>query len=137
MQTTHTDFERALAAEPRLRAITNIVTALTTLVRPDDTMCGSCVWEDIVKPLAIPLIGWERGYPLKAAHDPGTLGWQLISGSDWARQFEEVEKTRTPASTATEEWLRTCEAWDAFCGELIRRLNDADPANGHGVCKAR
>lgn len=130
------DLDRATNAEPRLQAIVNIVTALTTLVRPTDTMCGGCVWDEIVKPLVLPLIGWERGYPPKAAPDPGNFAWVLVSGGDWAREFAEAEKTRTPATTDTEKWLRTSEAWDGFCGELIRRLNDADPGNGHGIHQA-
>lgn len=135
--THQTDYDRALNAEPRLRAIAATADALLELVRPTDTMCGGCVWDGIVKPLVTPLIGWERGYPPKPAPDPGESTWRLISGSDWAAEFEEVEKTRVPATTDTEKWLRTSDAWDAFCGELIRRLNDADPGNGHGICKAR
>ncbi|MFD8948540.1 hypothetical protein ACFV0B_06765 [Streptomyces xanthophaeus] len=131
--TAQTDLDRATRAEPRLQAVVNIVTALTALVRPTDTMCGGCVWDEIVKPLALPLIGWERGYPPKVAPDPGTATWLLITGGDWAKKWEEAEKTRTPATTDTEKWLRTSEAWDSVCGELIRRLNDADPANGHGI----
>ncbi|MCX4972181.1 hypothetical protein [Streptomyces sp. NBC_00620] len=135
--TRQTDYQRALHAEPRLQAIASIVDVLIELVRPNDNMCGSCIWEGIIKPLTTPLIGWERGYPPREAHDPGNAEWRLISGSDWAKEFETAEKTRTTATTDTEKWLRTPEAWDAFCGELIRRLNDADPGNGHGICKAR
>lgn len=131
--TAQTDLDRATRAEPRLQAVVNIVTALTALVRPTDTMCGGCVWDEIVKPLALPLIGWERGYPPKAAPDPGTLAWLFTGGGDWAKECAEAEKARTPATTDTEKWLRTSEAWDSVCGELIRRLNDADPANGHGI----
>lgn len=131
--TAPTDLDRAIRAEPRLQAIVNIVTALTALVRPTDTMCGGCVWDEIVKPLALPLIGWERGYPLKAAPDPGTVTWLLVTGGDWVKEWDEAERTRTQATTEAEKWLRTSEAWDSVCGELIRRLNDADPANGHGI----
>ncbi|MFD6973554.1 hypothetical protein [Streptomyces sp. NPDC059949] len=129
-----TDLDRATRAEPRLQAVINIVTALTALVRPTDTMCGGCVWDEIIKPLALPLIGWERGYQPAEAEDPDPdRMWRLINASDWAAGWQDAEKARTPATTDTEKWLRTSEAWDSVCGELIRRLNDADPANGHGV----
>lgn len=135
--TTETAYKRALAAEPRLNAIVTTVSALCELARADDTMCAGCIWDSIVKPLTTPLIGWSRGYPPKEAADPdpNDHGWRLISGADWFAEFEETAKHRTPATTDTEQWLRTSEAWDAFTSELLHRLNEADPGNGHGICK--
>ncbi|MFE6194126.1 hypothetical protein [Streptomyces sp. NPDC057838] len=131
-------YERALNADRQLRALADLATAVCEFIRPADTMCGGCAWDTLVKPLATPLIGWERGYPPESAPDPETQGgWKIVSGSDWLAVIEAAEKDRTPAATETEKWLRTSEAWDAYCGELIRRLNAADPANGHGVHRHR
>lgn len=133
-----TAYDRALAAEPRLRAIVTTVDALIELVRPGDTMCSGCVWDAIVKPLAIPLIGWERGYPPDTAKDPSPDGgWRMLSGGDLMAEYEEAQQRLAPATTDTEKWLRTSEAWDAFTGALIDRLHTADPGNGHGICKER
>ncbi|MFC8408548.1 hypothetical protein ACFUG9_34035 [Streptomyces griseoincarnatus] len=134
----NTDYERALNADRRLRALADVVNALCEFIRPADTMCSGCAWDSLVKPLATPLIGWERGYPSEPAPDPEVGGgWKFVSGSDWLAVFEAAEKDRTPATTDTEKWLRTSEAWDAYCGELIRRLGAADPANGHGIHRHR
>lgn len=133
-----TDYDRALAADHRLRALANFVTILCDLVRPADTMCGGCAWESLVKPLATPLIGWERGYKPECAKDPDEQkAWRIYSGEELLAGWEEAERDRTPSTTETEQWLRTEEAWDAFCGELIRRLNKADPANGCGIHRDR
>ncbi len=53
---TTTDlYERALAAEPRLRALDLAVRTMAALVRPGgDMMCPGCVWEQVIKPLARP-----------------------------------------------------------------------------------
>lgn len=129
------EYERALAAEPGLRAIVTAVDALCALVRPSDTLCHGCVWDAIVKPLATPLIGWERGYPPKTAKDPSPdRGWRITSGADLMAEWKEAEKHRIPATTDTEKWLRTSEAWDAFTTVLLDRLETADPGNGHGIC---
>ncbi|CAM5714830.1 hypothetical protein SVIOM342S_07645 [Streptomyces violaceorubidus] len=133
-----TGYERAMKADRRLRALAEFVNALCGFVRPADTMCGGCTWDSLVKPLAVPLIGWERGRLPESAPDPKPGGgWKFVSGSEWVAAVEAAEKDRTPATTETEEWLRTSEAWDAYCGGLIRRLNAADPANGHGIHRHR
>ncbi|WP_019072389.1 hypothetical protein [Streptomyces hokutonensis] len=130
----HTEYDRALTADHRLRALAQLVTALCQFVRPADTMCGGCAWDALVKPLATPLIGWERGYKPEAAKDPDPdRAWRIYTGGEWLAGWKEAEQDRTPASTDTEQWLRTSEAWDAYCGELIRQLNAADPAHGHGI----
>lgn len=97
--TTTTDlYARALDAEPHLRAAECLVDLLCTLVRPDDRMCAGCVWEQILKPLVVPLVGWGRreGYE-------------------------------------SEPWLRTSEAFDVVTDRWLARLDEADPANGHGM----
>ncbi|MEU0428519.1 hypothetical protein ABZ235_33945 [Streptomyces canus] len=133
---THTHYERAMNADPQLRALADLVTALCQFVRPADTMCGGCAWDSLVKPLATPLIGWQRGYPPETARDPEpNRPWRLIIGRDLTTEWEAAKRDRKPATTDTEAWLRTSEAWDGYCGELIQRLNDADPAHGHGICR--
>jgi len=47
------DYLRAVAAEPRLRAVERAVDALVALVRPSYRLCYACVWERIVKPLVL------------------------------------------------------------------------------------
>lgn len=98
--TTADQFERALTAEPTLRAIDRLVDTLCALVRPTDILCYGCVWEQIVKPLTVPLVGWCR---------PGR------------------------ATTDTEKWMRTSEAFDVVTDKWIDRLEKADPGNGHGL----
>ncbi len=128
------NYQRALDAEPRLRRVVALADALCALVRRTDRMCYGCVWDGIVKPLASPLIGWGRGYSPKAASDPEPV----VNG---ARQFRPVSLTellkeegaRVPATTDTEKWLRTSEAWDAFTGVILPRLKRADPDHGHGI----
>ncbi len=131
-----TAYERALQAEPKLAAVVRVVDALCVLVRPTDRLCHGCVWETIVKPLVSPLIGWGRGYPSKPASDPdpdNPSGLRIISGSEMLAAYEAAQVTRTPATTDTEKWLRTPEAYDAFTDMLLDRLERADPANGHGI----
>lgn len=129
---TTTDlYEKALAAEPKLRALDLAVRTMAALVRPGDRMCSGCAWSRIVKPLARPLIGNERGTVPTNAKDRrrGDDGWSmsvipasLLKGPDM-----------TPADTATERWLRSMEAWDAVTGTWLRLLQAADPTNGHGI----
>lgn len=120
--------DAALAAEPRLQAIERLVDALCALVRPADTMCFGCVWESIIKPLTVPLVGWERGYPPEQAHDPGTKPLYADIASILDRPDD-----RPDSETETEAWLRTAEAWDAVTDRWLSRLEKADPGNGCGV----
>jgi hypothetical protein len=131
-------YRRALVAEPRLVAISRMVDVLCSFVRPDDVLCAGCAWELIIKPLILPLVGWERGLLLESAEDPSpksTSGW--ISGSSLIDAADLQESSRTPASTRTEHWLRTSDAYDAVVGELVHRLDTADPGNGHGLVSSR
>lgn len=121
-------YRRALVAEPRLRAVVALVDALCTLVRPTDRLCSGCVWETIVKPLTTPWIGWERGYVPEQAQD-APRGWSPVCLADL---LAEQDERATTATTATERWLRTSEAWEAFTDVLLSRLDAADTGNGHG-----
>ena len=67
-------FKRALLAEPKLQAVSDVVEVLRLLVRPTDEMCHGCLWESIIKPLTTPLIGWGRGYLPRQAEDPDPTG---------------------------------------------------------------
>jgi hypothetical protein len=125
-----TGFQRALDAEPRLRPMVRLVDALCALVRPTDRMCSGCVWESIVKPLVVPLVGWGGGYmPEQATDNPRALRECVFTRSDLAA----LEARRIPATTDTEAWLRTSQAYDAFTDEPLARLKAADPANDHGI----
>ncbi|MEV6049730.1 hypothetical protein [Streptomyces sp. NPDC052107] len=125
------DYGRALHAEPRLQTVVNVVDALATLARPTDALCSSCIWEHLVKPMIVPLIGWERGYLPQSAKDPapGENSWRPVS----AAELLGSEERRTPATTETEKWLRSSEAWNGFVGPLLKRLEVMDPGNGHGI----
>jgi hypothetical protein len=130
--TTEASYDRALAAEPRLRPIVRIVDALCALVGPDHQMCSGCIWTGIVKPLVTPLVGWERGYAPDEAKDPEP-GRRLMLRPVDMKQIMAKLNDRRPATTDTEKWLRSGEAYDAFTDVLMDRLDKADPANGHGI----
>lgn len=127
---------RAVTAEPRLQAVEAMVDALCELVRPADTMCSGCVWDTIVKPLATPLVGWGRGYEPKQARDPRRADeprFRILTVSE----IRAESKDRPAPISETEAWMRTTEAWDAVTGPWLARLEAADPANGHGICRHR
>jgi hypothetical protein len=140
-------YDRALQAEPQLQPIVRLVDALIALRRPSDRLCVGCVWELIVKPMVSPLIGWGRGYPLEQAQDPepnGSRRLRVTRASESRRvdltpflvdgaTFLAEDDDETPATTDTEKWMRTSEAFDAFTDRLLAKLDRADPANGHGI----
>ena len=107
---THTmnttpDYRRALAAEPDLRAVEKVVHALADL----NVMPGT-VYDAIIKPLADPLIGRNRGTH-HHAHNPEDLPSpsSIVRASDFPSPIASGSK---PA-TDEEKWLRTREAFDA------------------------
>lgn len=123
-----TDFDRAVSLEPGLRAAVALVDTLCEFVQPDDQMCTGCVWETILKPLVSPLIGWSRGEKMKAREDDDSLRFDF---TDLVEESIRAESIRGD----NEKWLRSSEAWDAFTDELLKRLEKADPGNGHGIAK--
>jgi hypothetical protein len=122
-------YERALQAEPKLQAVDRVVTTFIKLVRPTDELCHGCIWDLMIKPLVRPWIGNGRGYMPKQAKDPDpeAPAWQIIPAS------EIMMEAPVRAETETEKWLRTSQAWDGFTRVLLERLEEADPANGHGI----
>jgi hypothetical protein len=125
----NTIYGRALAYEPALQAAVAVINALSALRRPSDRLCADCVWEDILKPIVTPLIGWERGYHPEPAADPRP-GGELI---EFLTMDGLPDPPRTPATTETERWMRSTEAWDGFTSALLERLSAIDPGNGHGI----
>ncbi|WP_068154407.1 hypothetical protein [Rhodococcus phenolicus] len=130
---TTTDlYERALAAEPRLRALDLAVRTMAALVRPGDMMCPGCVWEQVIKPLARPLIGNERGTVPANAKDPAD-SWDPVNLADLLGTLDEARERRVPADTETERWLRTDEAYDAVTDTWLHLIEQAGQADGHGI----
>lgn len=128
--------ERACKADPGIRALDRAVTALCAAASATEgPACSACTWERIVKPLVLPLIGWGRGLPSLPARDPRVPGGPLqpVDLGELMAQMDEQQTRRTPATTDTERWLRTQEAWDAVTASWLARLYDADPALGHGI----
>lgn len=127
--------EQACAADSGIRALDFAVTALAVAAgAADGPACSGCMWARIVKPLALPLLGWERGYPPMESPDrTAGLRGGLVNISELMVRMDERAARRTPATSDTERWLRSQEAWDAVVGEWIDRLHAADPAAGHGI----
>jgi hypothetical protein len=122
--TTTTAFQRALDAEPQLRPVVRLVDALCALVRPTDRMCSGCVWESILKLLVEPWVGWERGYmPEQATDNQRDLSECVLTMSD----LRALGDRRIPATTDTEAWLRTSEAYDAFTDETTGPTENCRP----------
>ena len=127
---TETDdlFEKALRAEPRLRAIDQMVRTFVALApsrRSNKTMCAGCIWELILKPLATPLVGWSRGRPPEQVREPRAS--RRVDLTPYLRDDRAVPENETEA------WMRSMSAWDAVTGRWLKMLDDADPAKGHGL----
>jgi hypothetical protein len=137
--TATTGYQRALAAEPQLQPIVQLVKALCTLARPTDRMCDCCVWDLILKPLAKPWLGLNRGkLPEQATDDPPWIIRPPVRLGEVIGPADSLILSNArgiPATTETETWLRTPEAHDAFTKELRRQLCAAGPRNGHGISK--
>jgi hypothetical protein len=89
-------YNRALAAEPRLRAIADMVKAVTASAAYDRSFCDGCFWERTLKGKALPLVGWERGHRSRQAKHP---------------------------DPETERWLRSREAWEAVTERWLQQLS--------------
>ncbi|MEJ2814002.1 hypothetical protein WBN73_20940 [Paenarthrobacter sp. CCNWLY172] len=111
-------YERALAAEPALRAVVRVVDAL--LLIDAEKSEGLDHWM-IIKPLIQPWIGYGRGHVPSEASD--VVGPPKPRAYGFKEFLEEAKKQqRVPATTAAEKWMRTEEAWDAFTNVLLTRL---------------
>ena len=98
-------YRRALAAEPTLRSVEKVVHALADL-----HIAPGTAYDEIIKPLTDPLIGWRRGVH-HHAHNPEDVPptFQIVRASD----IPSPVTTGSEPATAEETWLRTCEAFDA------------------------
>jgi hypothetical protein len=91
-------YNRALAAEPQLRAIAGMVEAVTASAAYNQSFCDGCFWERTLKGHVVPLIGWERGYRSRQAKHP---------------------------DPETEQWLQSSEAWEAVTERWLQQLSRA------------
>jgi hypothetical protein len=136
---------RALAADPAIAALDLAIAGLCVSAREaDGPFCAGCAWTRIIKPLALPLVGWERGRSAIEARDPGS-SWAEIDLTPYLDrpplrdrlltqdQLAELEPPRSTATTETERWLRSQEAWDVVTRAWMARLQEADPGLGHGL----
>ncbi len=124
-------FAKALAAEPRLHAVdrmVRMVVAMAPTRRSGKPMCSDCFWTNVLKPIVQPLIGWERG-------DPGEEPPEKPHGVRMLSHAEVMERRRPRprATTSTERWLRSAEAYDVVTDRWLKALHNADPANGCGL----
>lgn len=116
METTP-EYLRAVAAEPRLRAVGRVIKALAAL----NVMEGTA-YDAVIRPLVAPLVGWSRGRHFHA-HNPEDMpkpehGMILMS------QIPEPIITKPEPATDEEAWLRTQKAYDAVIGVYLDYLAD-------------
>jgi hypothetical protein len=124
-------YRLALDTEPGLVAIETVVDLIC-----DQGLPSQMAWSSVVETLALPFIGNMRGIGIDNAKNPKKpdldaderLEHLLESMEDMSAKDERLEKYRLPAETATEEWMRTSEAWDAVTEVWIRKMQEADPA---------
>lgn len=93
-------FDRALAAEPRLRAVDRMVRLIAAQAptrRSGKPQCAACVWTGILKPLVTPLVGWARGETRQASDQPPGR-FVALTRTDLAR----LTAGRTEAENDTE-----------------------------------
>jgi hypothetical protein len=94
------------------------------------------VWEEIVKPLTTPLVGWGRGRHDKAREGEAERGFFFENLGDVMREIdEEDELLKKYPIGPNEQWLRTSQAYNAFTNVILSRLQHADPGNGHGIAR--
>lgn len=114
MDVVNRTFEDALRAEPALAAVDCAVRALVALATPERRVCSECLWYRVIKPLASPWIGWERGCIPRNADD-FDQGFRIYSAAELL-----TEPESTPAETEAETWLRSSQAFDLVTGEWLR-----------------
>jgi hypothetical protein len=129
---TTSAFDRALAAEPQLQTIDNMVRALVALAPKGEPFCTGCIWEMILKPLVLPWVGDCRGDLPDQAKDPDPEApFKFFTLAElWAQADR-----RPKPETETERWMRTSEAYDAVTDRWLAQLDNVDPALGHGYPK--
>ena len=121
--TTQAAYERALTAEPQLEAVVRVVDALLLI---DDEKGDELDYWSIIKPLIVPWLGHQRGtVPVNAPDEPTSATLKVKSAGELARTNW---PRPVPATTETEKWLRSEEAYDAFTDVLLARLGY--PTNG-------
>jgi hypothetical protein len=124
---------RALRAEPKLRPIEVLVDTLCATApskRSGLPMCYNCVWSQIVRPLTLRLVGDSRGEPVEMPPDEIPDSWQPVDLSTWLSEDPDDD---APPLSEIEAWLNTSEAWNAVVRPWKRKLEAADPGNGHGL----
>lgn len=130
MPATTTDpVRRAVAADHHIRALDRAIRTIAALAPAegaDTPMCHGCLWSGVVKPLSKLLLGSARG-ELDEARD--RVG--IPDPVDLAALL--AEPGRELASTETERWLRSDEAYDQVTDVWLDLLREADPANGCGL----
>ena len=123
----------AMNRSPGVRGLTALV-SLLVLAAPDpdseQPYCSGCLWERVLKPAALPIVGWRRGVP-DAASQASDL--KPITGVTWIRASDlPASLPATEVTTEAEAWLRTEYAWRTLTGWWMDRLDEVDPGNGHG-----
>lgn len=127
-------YRLALEAEPALVAIEAVVALICA-----KGLRAQKAWVSIVKPLTRPFLGTMRGIGAEAASNPTRpdlsaderLEHMFDDVVDLGEHIKHLERYRLPASTATEEWMRTREAWDAVTRVWIERMQAAAAAHGN------
>jgi hypothetical protein len=112
--------------EPRLAALHRLLSIVADNIRPDDPhWCANTFWLGTVKPLLMPLVGWERGRSPENASDPAgalSTAWSCLGDLTIAALEGEHRWTR-PVETVAEETLRSAAAYDV----AVRHLYDLLP----------
>ena len=117
--------EDALQADRHLRALDEMVRLLARGAPSDEPWCYACIWEQVLKPLALPLVGHGRGSPAEPAGS-----FHRYSISELLDTLATLDSE--PGPTGIELWLRGSQAYDLFLDRWVKVLREADPALGHG-----
>ncbi|SRR6266704_193218 len=112
--------------EPRLTALARLVTIAAENIRPDDrNWCAAAFWASTVKPLLLPLVGWERGKAPENAADPPELHadpWTFLDVRGALGVLEGEHRWTRPVSTVAEETLRSSRAFEVAVAHLYGLL---------------
>ena len=106
-------YNRAVTAEPDLRAVEKVIRAIATL-----NVTPGTAYDSLIRPLTSPLVGWERGthhHAIDPADDPRIDSATGVRRVTMIRATDIPVHVRTSSEPATDEekWLRTPEAYDA------------------------